>query len=267
MKPKYLFDSLWRYRVLVKHMVLRDIQSRYKGSVLGVLWSLLSPVVMLTIYTFFFSVVFRSKWSLGSEGKFEFATVLFAGLIIFNFFAECITKAPSLIVGNVNYVKKVIFPLEVLSWVSIGSAAFNLVIGYIVLISFLVLSGMSIHWAVLMFPIVILPLVPIVAGLSWVLAGLGVFFRDINQMIGMFLTAMMFLCPIFYPISALPEYLMGYLYLNPLTFIVEQSRAVLIFGTMPDWTGLLTYLLVSFLIAWLGLFAFNSMRKGFADVL
>jgi lipopolysaccharide transport system permease protein len=267
MKPKYLFDSLWRYRVLVKHMVLRDIQSRYKGSVLGVLWSLISPVVMLTIYTFFFSVVFRSKWNSGIEGKFEFAIVLFAGLIIFNFFAECITKAPSLIVGNVNYVKKVIFPLEVLSWVSIGSAAFNLMIGYIVLISFLVLSGMPVHWTVLIFPIVILPLVPIVAGLSWVLAGLGVFFRDINQMIGMFITAMMFLCPIFYPISALPEYLMDYIYLNPLTFIVEQSRAVLIFGTMPDWIGLLTYLLVSFLIAWLGLFAFNSMRKGFADVL
>ena len=271
MNPKHIFTSLWQYRVLIKHMVLREVVSRYKGSLLGLMWSVINPILMLAVYTFFFSVVFQSRWSgaghVGSDSKFEFAIVLYAGLLVFNLFSECISRAPSLILSNANYVKKVIFPLEVLPWVALGSALFHVLIGFGVILVFIVLAGMPLHASALLFPLVLLPLVPMIMGLCWLLSSVGVFFRDIGQIIGMALTALMFLSPIFYPTSALPESLQSLLYWNPLTFVIEQSRNVLIWGTLPDFGGLAVYSLVSLFVAWLGLLAFKAMRSGFADVL
>jgi lipopolysaccharide transport system permease protein len=271
MNPKHIFTSLWQYRVLIKHMVLREVASRYKGSLLGLMWSVINPILMLAVYTFFFSVVFQSRWSgaghAGSDSKFEFAIVLYAGLLVFNLFSECISRAPSLILSNANYVKKVIFPLEVLPWVALGSALFHVLIGFGVILVFIVLAGMPLHASAVLFPLVLLPLVPMIMGLCWLLSSVGVFFRDIGQIIGMALTALMFLSPIFYPTSALPESLQSLLYWNPLTFVIEQSRNVLIWGTLPDFGGLLVYSAVSLCVAWLGLLAFKAMRSGFADVL
>ena len=271
MNPKHIFTSLWQYRVLIKHMVLREVASRYKGSLLGLLWAVINPILMLAVYTFFFSVVFQSRWSsaghVGSDSKFEFAIVLYAGLLVFNLFSECISRAPSLILSNANYVKKVIFPLEVLPWVALGSALFHVLIGFGVILVFIVLAGMPLHASALLFPLVLLPLVPMIMGLCWLLSSVGVFFRDIGQIIGMALTALMFLSPIFYPTSALPESLQGLLYWNPLTFVIEQSRNVLIWGILPDFGGLAIYSLVSLFVACLGLLAFKAMRSGFADVL
>jgi lipopolysaccharide transport system permease protein len=267
MNPKHIVSSLWQYRVLIKHMVLREVASRYKGSLLGLFWSVINPILMLGVYTFFFSVVFQSRWGEGSGSKFEFAIVLYSGLLVFNLFSECIARAPSLILSNANYVKKVVFPLEILPWVSLGSAVFHLLIGLVVILLFIACAGLPIYWTVLLFPIVLLPLIPMVMGLSWLLASVGVFFRDIGQIIGMALTALMFLSPIFYPTSALPESMRGYLILNPLTMVIEQSRNVLIWGALPDWSGLAIYTLLSVSVAWLGLLAFKSMRSGFADVL
>ena len=271
MNPKHIFTSLWQYRVLIKHMVLREVASRYKGSLLGLMWSVINPILMLAVYTFFFSVVFQSRWSgagnVGSDSKFEFAIVLYAGLLVFNLFSECISRAPSLILSNANYVKKVIFPLEVLPWVALGSALFHVLIGFGVILVFIVLAGMPLHASALLFPLVLLPLVPMIMGLCWLLSSVGVFFRDIGQIIGMALTALMFLSPIFYPTSALPESLQSLLYWNPLTFVIEQSRNVLIWGSLPDFGGLAVYSVVSLGVAWLGLLAFKAMRSGFADVL
>jgi len=271
MNPKHIFSSLWQYRVLIKHMVLREVASRYKGSLLGLMWSVINPILMLAVYTFFFSVVFQSRWSgadhVGSDSKFEFAIVLYAGLLVFNLFSECISRAPSLILSNANYVKKVIFPLEVLPWVALGSALFHVLIGFGVILVFIVLAGMPLYASAVLFPLVLLPLVPMIMGLCWLLSSVGVFFRDIGQIIGMALTALMFLSPIFYPTSALPESLQSLLYWNPLTFVIEQSRNVLIWGALPDFGGLLVYSAVSLGVAWLGLLAFKAMRSGFADVL
>jgi len=271
MNPKHIFSSLWQYRVLIKHMVLREVASRYKGSLLGLMWAVINPILMLAVYTFFFSVVFQSRWSgaghVGSDSKFEFAIVLYAGLLVFNLFSECIARAPSLILSNANYVKKVVFPLEVLPWVALGSALFHVLIGFGVILVFIVLAGMPLHASAVLFPLVLLPLVPMIMGLCWLLSSVGVFFRDIGQIIGMALTALMFLSPIFYPTSALPEPLQSLLYWNPLTFVIEQSRNVLIWGTLPDFGGLLVYSAVSLGVSWLGLLAFKAMRSGFADVL
>ena len=248
-------------------MVKREIIGRYRGSVLGVLWSFVNPVLMLAIYTFVFSLVFKARWGQGSDDKYEFALVLFAGLIVYNLFAECISRAPGLILANVNYVKKVIFPLEILPWVALGSALFHAAISITVLLVFLVVLGHSLTWAALLLPIVVLPLLLVIMGLSWLLAALGVFIRDVGQFIGMVLTVLLFMSPVFYPASALPEAVRFYLLLNPLTFIIEQTREILIWGHLPNWNGLAIYSGVALLIAWAGLFCFEKTRKGFADVL
>lgn len=267
MSPKRLYSSLWQHRALVRQMILREVVGRYKGSLLGLFWSFVTPVLMLAVYTFFFSVVFQTRWPTGMGGKFEFAVLLFTGLIVFNLFSECIARAPGLILANVNYVKKVVFPLEILPWVSLGSAIFHAVVSCLVLLFFLLFSSLKLSWTSLALPLVLLPLLPLIMGLSWLLASIGVFIRDVGQMIGFGLTALMFLSPIFYPASALPESIRGYLFLNPLTFIIEQARDVLILGKLPDWWGLVIYSGVALFIAWIGLFWFEKTRKGFADVL
>ncbi len=249
-------------------MAKREVIGRYRGSYLGLLWSFVNPVLMLAVYTFVFSVVFKARLGqdIGSN-KFDFALLLFVGLIIFNLFSECISRAHNLILNNVNYVKKMIFPLEILPWITLGSALFHAGISVLVLLMFLVGIGHTISWTLLWLPVVIFPLLLLIMGLSWLLASVGVFVRDIGQFIGMILTTLLFLSPIFYPASALPESIRSYLFLNPLTFIIEQTRAVILFGQLPDWRGLAIYYAIAALVAWAGLFWFEKTRKGFADVL
>ena len=234
---------------------------------MGILWSFFNPVFMLAVYTFVFSVVFKARWSGGSDSKTEFALVLFAGLIVFNLFAECVNRAPGLILSNVNYVKKVVFPLEILPWVALGSALFHALISLGVwLIAYLILFGVP-HITVLLLPLVFLPFLLFIMGLTWGLASLGVYLRDVSQFIGIVTTALMFLSPLFFPSSAMPENYRHLLLLNPLTPVIEQAREVLYWGKMPDMTLLSVYLLAGAFIAWLGFAWFQKTRKGFADVL
>lgn len=259
--------SLLRHGGLTRQMVKREVLGRYRGSFLGLLWSFVNPVLLLTVYTFVFGIVFRARWGQGSGDRLEFALVLFAGLIMFNLFSECLTRAPGLVLGNVNYVKKVIFPLEILPWVSLGSALFHAAVSLVVLLLFLLLSGHGVSWTVLLLPIVLAPFALLIQGLSWLLASIGVFVRDIGQVVGMAMTVLLFMSPIFYPADALPAAIRPWLFLNPLTFIIEQSRDVLIWGKLPDWYGLIMYALIALAVAWAGLFWFQKTRKGFADVL
>lgn len=265
---KSLILSLWCHRQLVVQMTKREVVGRYRGSVLGLVWSFLTPVFMLMVYTFVFSVVFKARWGVGDdETRTQFAMVLFAGLIVHALFAEVLNRAPGLIIGNVNYVKKVIFPLEILPVISMGAALFHLFVSVgVLLIAFVLISG-YLQWTVIFFPLVLLPLVVLTLGLAWLLASLGVFLRDVGQTIGVITTVMLFLAPVFYPISALPEVFRPWLMVNPLTFIIEQVRDVLIWGHMPNWIGLAAYSLGAFMVAWLGYFWFQKTRKGFADVL
>jgi lipopolysaccharide transport system permease protein len=265
---KALAWSLWRNRQLIKQMTSREVIGRYKGSVLGLFWSFLNPVFMLVVYTFVFSVVFKARWGIGSdESKTQFAVVLFVGMIVHSLFAEVLNRAPSLILSNVNYVKKVVFPLEILPVISMGAALFHSMISLIVLlIAFVIFNGF-LHWTAIFIPLVLLPLVIISIGLAWMLASLGVFLRDVGQTIGIITTVMLFLSPVFYPVTSLPEAFRPWLMANPLTFIIEQAREVLIWGHLPDWVGLGIYILIAIIFAWMGYVWFQKTRKGFADVL
>lgn len=264
--PLALVSSFLLNRRLIQTMVVREVLGRYRGSYMGILWSFLNPVFMLVVYTFVFSVVFKARWNAQSDSKTEFALVLFAGLLVFNLFAECINRAPSLILSNVNYVKKVVFPLEALPWISLGSALFHLVVSLLVwLLAYAIFFGAP-HLSALWLPLVLLPLALFVMGLSWGLASLGVYLRDVSQFIGLLVTASMFLSPIFYPATALPEDFRYLLYLNPLTPAIEMVRDVLFWGKMPNFLLLASYTLAAATISWVGFIWFQKTRKGFADV-
>ncbi|MCP3891328.1 MAG: ABC transporter permease [Desulfobulbaceae bacterium] len=265
--PIEMITGFLRNRSLIITLIKREVVGRYRGSILGIFWSFINPIFMLGVFTFVFSVVFKARWSTGSESKTEFALVLFAGLIVFNLFAECINRAPSLILSNVNYVKKVVFPLEILPWVALGSALFHAVISLGVwLTAYAFLFGLP-HATTLLLPLVFLPLVLLIMGMSWILSSLGVYLRDMSQFVGLLTTVLMFLSPIFYPASALPEAYRSYLLLNPLMPIIEQTRNILFWGVLPNMTMFGVYFLVAACIAWIGFAWFQKIRKGFADVL
>jgi len=261
--------SLWSNSRLLKDLTWREISGRYRGSWLGISWSILQPLLMLAVYTFVFSVVFGAKWSTSAvpAGKFDFALFVFVGVLLHAILGEAITRSSTLIVGNANYVKKVIFPLEILPVTVIGTAAFHAVIAIGILLAGVVLLGGGLHWTVLWLPLLVLPLLVLSLGLAWGLAALGVFLRDTAQVTGVLASVLMFLAPVFYPVSALPASLRGWLYLNPLTFVIEQARAVIFAGQAPNLPMLALYFGIALLVAQLGYWSFQKSRNGFADVL
>lgn len=265
--PLEIFASLWRNRALIRASTKREVLSRYRGSLMGILWSFFNPLFMLAVYTFVFGEVLKARWSAGGDSKTEFALLLFAGLIVFNLFSECISRAPGLIISNVNYVKKVVFPLEILPWVVLASAVFHGAVSLGVwLLAYTIFFGVP-HATVLYLPLIILPFSFFVMGVSWLLASLGVYLRDVSQFIGVLTSVLMFLSPIFYPATTLPETYRYWLYLNPLTPAIEQTRDVLFLGQSPDLSVLGAYWGGALVIAWLGFAWFQKTRKGFADVL
>jgi lipopolysaccharide transport system permease protein len=264
-----LAKSLWRNRQLIVQMTKREVVGRYQGSAFGLAWSFLNPVFMLVVYTFVFSEIFKSRWSGvgGDDSKTQFAVVLFVGMIVLSLFSEVLNRAPGLILANVNYVKKVVFPIEILPVISMGAALFHSLISLgVLLVAFALFNG-YLYWTAIFTPLVLLPLVILTMGLAWMLASVGVFLRDVGQTIGIITTVLMFLSPVFYPVTAVPERFRPFILANPLTFIIEQAREVLIWGHLPNWVGLGVYTLAAVVIAWAGYAWFQKTRKGFADVL
>lgn len=267
--PGSLLTGFWRERRLIGQLIKREVLGRYRGSFMGVAWSFLSPILMLVVYTFVFSVVFQAKWPgmMETGGKTRFALLLFVGVIAHGLIAEAITKAPALVVGNANYVKKVVFPLETLGWSLVGAAAFHACVSLLILLAAKWLLEGWVPLTAWWLPVVLLPLGFIALGAAWLFAALGVFIRDIAQLTGVFATVLMFLSPVFYPIAALPEQYRGWVELNPLTIAIEQSRAVLFAGVAPDAMLLAWFYLGSLVFMALGYAWFQITRRGFADVL
>ncbi|MBF0256438.1 MAG: ABC transporter permease [Gammaproteobacteria bacterium] len=265
--PAALVASPWRHRQLIAALVKREVLARYRGSALGMLWSFFNPLFMLAVYTFVFSVVFKARWDGGESSKSEFALLLFAGMIVFNLFADCINRAPGVIIANTNFVKKVVFPLDILPWVTLLAALFHLSISLGVWLLFhLIFFGLP-SLSLALFPLVIMPLALMILGLSWFLASLGVYLRDVGQIMGVLTTALLFLSPIFYPVAALPPAYQTWIHLNPLTPVIEQARQVLFYGGSLALYPWAIQFGLGLLIAWLGYLWFQKTRKGFADVL
>lgn len=261
-----MLRDLLIHRQLLTQLVHRDITSRYRGSLFGTIWAFINPLLMLSLYTVVFGVFLHAHWA-GASNSLQFSVVLFAGLIVFNFFSECLNRAPGLISAHTNYVKKVVFPLEILSWMTVGTALFHASVSLLVWIVFAGFVYGTIHWTLAFLPLVFLPLIFMTVGISWIISSLGVYVRDIGQIIGVLTSFIMFLCPIFYAVESLPRPFQVLLHGNPLTFIVQQARAVMIDGQLPDFGTLAIYAVASFVFAWLSLVWFQRARDGFADVL
>lgn len=260
--------NFWNNRELWWRLTEREVLGRYRGSVLGVTWSFVTPLAMLAVYTFVFSQVFKARWGgLEQAGPIGFAVNLFAGLIVFNLFSESSMRAPSLIVSNPNYVKKVVFPLEILSCVAIGSSCFHALSSLCILIMFEVIAFKTIPLTLLWLPLVWLPLILGTLACSWFLSAAGVFLRDIGQLIGVIINMLMFLSPVFFPLSALPERWQPLLKINPLAIVIEQTRLVAVQGVNPDFNYLLIGTTITLLACELSFRGFQKSKKTFADVL
>jgi len=267
--PIRIIQNLWHYREMIGQMIVRDFGQRYRGSYLGVIWAILNPLLLLLIYTFVFSVVFKARWNPSEVNSppGEFAIVLFAGLIPYYFFSEVLGRAPGIVLNNPNYVKKVVFPLEVLLVVISGTALISSMIQLGILIIAMLVILHSIPATILLLPLIYLPLILITLGFAWFLASLGVFIRDIALVISLILQVLLFLSPIFYSITAVPERFQQILRLNPLTMIVTNFRNLILWGEMFPVGEWAVWLVISIMVAIFGYLWFMWTKKGFADVL
>lgn len=260
--------SVLRNRSLIIELSKRDILGRYRGASFGLLWSVLSPFLMLVVYTFAFGNILKSRWpQANTEHEQSFAIILFVGLIVHGFFAECFSRAPTLVTSNPSYVKRVIFPLEILPWPMLLSALFHTLMNILVLVVLRLFMDHAFSWEVILLPIVLLPLMLLMLGLGWILAALGVYLRDISQITGVLSTALLFTSSAIVPVETVGEKYRFIFQSNPLTFIIDQARAVALWNQTPDWAGLAVYALVSAGIALLGYSWFMATRRGFGDVI
>lgn len=256
-----------RNRELLWALSKREIAARFKGSYGGLSWYVIQNLLLLALYSFIFGSLFKSRWAQGGHIPGNYTIALFTGLILFNIFAECITRAPTLILSNANYVKKVVFPLEILPAIQLITAMFNAFIAVLVLVAMAFFLKAPMFWQGLWLPVIVLPLLILILGLSWFLSALGTYVRDVNQVVTLLISAIMFLSPLFYQISSLPEKVRPLIRLNPLTIPMEEARGALMFGETPNFGLLANYLCISIIVAALGFMFFQKARRGFPDVL
>lgn len=261
------FAALIRNRSLAWELSKREVLGRYRGASFGLAWSAISPFMMLCVYAFAFGTVMKSRWPQEAGGDHSYAVILFVGLIVHGFFAECVSHATTLVVGNPNFVKRVVFPLDVLPWPKMFSALFHALMNVVVLALLMLALEHQLHLTLLLLPLIFIPLVLLTMGLSWFLASAGVYFRDISQVMPVFVTAMLFLSSAIIPVSILPKNLQTLFHLNPLTFFIDEARAVVLMGEWPNWGALALATMGGLLVAWLGHAWFVMTQRGFADVL
>jgi lipopolysaccharide transport system permease protein len=263
-----LVRDLSAHRLLIRQFAWRDAVLRYKGSFLGILWSFLVPLMMLGVYTLVFGVIYKSPWG-SSTSKIEFVLNLFCGLIMFNVFAEAVQRAPVLILANPNYVKRVVFPLQVLPTAAVGSSLINLGFGLAILLPAACVAHHGISKTIWMFPLALVPLIALTLGLSWILAALGVFVRDLQQPVAIVTQVLFFLSGIFFPLSAVPpvRHLRAVMLLNPLTTVLDTARRTLLWGMVPMWRWWVPVTIGSFAVMLFGYYVFMRAKNAFADVI
>lgn len=251
---------------LFRQLLGRELAARYRTTTLGVLWLVLQPVLMLCVYTLVFSGVFKARWA-GAESTGDFALMLFAGLVPFTLLSEVLVTAPGIIAGQPNFVKKVVFPLPVLSMVKVAAALTTAGIGLLILlVAQTWQSGLPSPWA-LTAPLILLEMAPMLLAIAWSLSALGVYLRDIGQFVGILSSVLLFLSPIFFPASAMPQAVRGLIYLNPLVTPIEQLRAVTVQNSPPDLAVLLPHFALSIVLALASYALFRRLSRGFSDVL
>ena len=266
-QPHSFLWTGWKHRQLIARLTWRKIEARYRGSILGLLWTLLHPLMMLAIYTFIFSFVFKAKWYMPGGERAEFALFLFSGMIVYAIFAECVNEAPGLMLANQIYIKQLIFPTEILAWVSLATSLFGFFVNSLLLLIFYIAVLGNPPISSLWLPLLIAPVALATLGVIWFLSSIALFLRDIAHVVGVLTTALLFLSPIFYPSSVIPDRFRSYYYLNPFASILDMSKEALFHGAAPDWATLAAFTLGGWVVAWLGYIWFMKTKRTFADVL
>jgi lipopolysaccharide transport system permease protein len=264
--PISIILSLWHYRTLILRLTTRELSAKWRGTVLGIFWSIATPLLSFFIYGFVFSQIMHSRWS-GELENTDYSLVLFSGLVTFSIFIESVNRAPSLILENVSYVKKVIFPLEILAVVAVLVAVTNAGFGIMVLLAAILWIMGTLSWTILLVPLVLLPYCIFILGLTWILSSLGVFLRDVRQLIVVATSLLMFLTPVLYSVNSVPERYRWIIELNPLTPTLAQMRAVIFGVQWPDISSYIASWCFALVSASLGYFWFMRTRKAFADVI
>lgn len=270
LNPLLIAARISKHKSLLAQWTKRLLAMRYAGSLLGPVWNLATPLLMLAVYTFVFGIVFKARWQmldpdLDTTGS--YAVILFCGMATFNIFAETITGSARCVVDNANLVKKVIFPLEILPFAQMLCAAISGQAWFLLVLCAALCAGLPLHPSILLFPLALVPLMALSSGAGWFVAATTVYLRDIPHLVAMLLQALFFMTPIFYPESLVPASLLPILELNPLTWLCRQTRSLLLFGTIPCWQELLLTWLACGAICQSGFIWFMKVKKGFADVL
>ena len=262
----YLTKSVWQHRHLLRQLILRDVVSRYRGSLVGILWSLLLPCIMLGVYVFVFGYVFAPARAMGQAITPDFTLSLFTGMLLHGLVAECLARAPSAILAQPSYVKKVVFPIELLPLTIVGTAVVQFLMGSgVLLVALAATQGLPL--TAILWPLTWLPLVALAAGLSFALSALTVYLRDLAQITGFIATVLLFLSPVFYPLSSVSADLRHWMLINPLTIPIEAARDLLIQGRLPDWITLGWHSMASLAALGVGWWIFQRTRRGFSDVI
>ncbi|MGN6120136.1 MAG: ABC transporter permease [Rhodanobacter sp.] len=264
--PWQIFRPLRHHRYLLQQLVQKEIYGRYRRSRFGLLWILGQPLLLLLGYTLVFGVFLKARWG-GAGNSSEFALVLFSGLIFYNFFAEVISRSTGLINGNISFVKKMVFPLETLNWSVALAGAVHAGFSMLVWIVFSLIIHGSVPLTTLWVPVIFVPVFLFSLGCGWLLAGYSVFHPDTEHIVPVLLLLLMFLSPLFYSVETLPAKFHIVMDLNPLTYVFEQARRVMIAGKAPEFRVMGIGTLVSIGVAWLGLISFMGNREKFADAI
>jgi homopolymeric O-antigen transport system permease protein len=266
--PLAFLRTGWKHRSLIVRLARRKVQARYRGSLLGSLWAWIQPLLLLSVYTFVFGLVFKTRWGTDSPaGATPFALAALAGMIYFTVFSECINEAPTLMIANQAFIRQVRFPVEVLPWVSLLASLFTFAVNLALLLVFEIFVRGRLPWTIVLVPGLVVPLLLLTLGATWALSSAGVFLRDLGQIAGVATTALLFLSPIFYPATRIPEQFQPYYRLNPFVTLIEAMRAALFEQHVPELAAVAAVGLVGWLVAWLGFLGFMKSKDGFADVL
>jgi lipopolysaccharide transport system permease protein len=268
MRPLSSLQTLWKHRQLLWQFTVRQVELRHKGTHLGLVWSFLGPLLMVSLYVLVFGFIFGGRFQgAAAESRIEYALVLFLGLALYHFVAEVITVAPLIIVSNPNFVKKVVFPLEILAAANVGAAAIHFLITLGLVVLGALLGGVSLHAGIFWLPVIFLPLFLGVLGVSLALSALGVFWRDISQITQFLTLVLLFTSAVFYSVSQIPPFAWAFLKFNPLIHVIEQARRAIFWGLPVDLNHIVYIYVSGLAAAVVGGAFFQRLRSSFADAL
>lgn len=260
--------DLWKHRALLWQFTQRNVELRHKGSHLGLIWSFANPLLMLGLYVFVFGFIFSGSFGvIPNETRVDYGLGIFLGLSLFHFLAEVLASSPTLIVNNPNFVKKVVFPLEVLPAAAVGAAAIHLLISLALALVGIIIFGNGLSLGILWLPAVVVPLCLLALGIAWFFSALGVFFRDTTQVMQFLVAVLMFASAVFYSASRIPGAAWTILKFNPLLLAIEIARDSALWLKTPNSHHVIYLWIASLVICWLGHAAFKKMKPAFADVL